>query len=74
MLHKIISIVQVITSFALIILIMIQQKGGGLSGFLGGASGGNYMKKRGMEKTLHVFTILFMFLFILSSILIFIVK
>jgi len=71
--HTIVSIVQVVTAFALIILIMIQQKGGGLSGFLGGTST-DYMKKRGLEKYLHTFTIILMALFIISSILMFVVK
>ncbi len=71
--HQIVSIVQIVTAFALIILIMIQQKGGGLSGFLGGTST-DYMKKRGLEKYLHTFTIILMALFILSSILMFVVK
>jgi protein translocase SecG subunit len=71
--HKIVSIIQVVVSFGLIILVMLQQKGGGLSGFLGGTST-NYMKKRGIEKYLHAFTIILMVIFILSSILIFVVK
>jgi len=52
---------------------MLQQKGGGLSGFLGGSSV-NYMKKRGIEKYLYIFTIILMAIFILSSILMFVVK
>jgi len=71
--HKIISIIQIVTSVILIVLIMLQQKGGGLSGFLGGSSV-NYMKKRGIEKYLHILTIILMILFILSSILIFVIK
>jgi protein translocase SecG subunit len=52
---------------------MMQQKGGGLSGFLGGSST-NYMKKRGLEKSLHIFTIVLMTIFIVASIMIFVVK
>ncbi len=71
MLHKIIAIAQIAASVILIALIMIQQKGGGLSSFLGG-SGGNYMKRRGFEKYLHVITISLIVVFLLTSILIFI--
>lgn len=73
MIHKIVSIVQIVSSIVLIVLVMMQQKGGGLSGFLGGSST-NYMKKRGLEKSLHVFTIILMAIFIISSVLIFVVK
>ncbi len=73
MIHKIISIVQIVSSIILIVLIMMQQKGGGLSGFLGGSST-NYMKKRGLEKSLHIFTIVLMTIFIVASIMIFVVK
>lgn len=69
--HKIIAVVQIIVSFMLIILILLQQKGGGLSGFLGG-SGGDYMKRRGFEKYLHIFTVILIVVFLASSILIFI--
>jgi len=71
--HKFISIVQLITSFALIGLILMQQKGGGLSSVFGGGSG-NFTKKRGVEKYLHVFTIILVIIFILASISIFLVK
>ncbi len=71
MFHKIIAITQIITAFALIVLVLLQQKGGGLSGFLGG-TGGNYMKRRGFEKYLHVFTIILISIFLATSILIFV--
>jgi len=72
MYHKLVSIIQVATSFMLIGLIMIQQKGGGLSSVFGGSST-NYMKKRGIEKYLNIFTIILIAIFIVVSILIFIV-
>jgi protein translocase SecG subunit len=56
----------------LIGLIMIQQKGGGLSSVFGGSST-NYMKKRGIEKYLNIFTIILIAIFIIVSILIFVV-
>lgn len=71
--HKIVFIAQIVSSLFLIVLVMLQQKGGGLSGFLGGSSV-NYMKKRGIEKYLYIFTIILMAIFILSSILMFVVK
>jgi protein translocase SecG subunit len=52
---------------------MMQQKGGGLSGFLGGSST-TYMKKRGLEKWLHILTIVLIAIFIIASIVIFVVK
>ncbi len=73
MIHKIVSIIQLVSALILIILVMMQQKGGGLSGFLGGSST-TYMKKRGLEKWLHILTIVLIAIFIIASIVIFVVK
>lgn len=73
MVHKIVSIVQIASAVVLIVLVMMQQKGGGLSGFLGGTST-TYMKKRGLEKSLHILTIVLIAIFIVASIIIFVAK
>lgn len=73
MIHKIVSIVQIVSAVILIVLVMMQQKGGGLSGFLGGSST-TYMKKRGLEKWLHILTIILIAVFIIASVIIFVVK
>jgi len=46
---KILTISQAIVSILLIISILLQQRGSGLSSILGG-EGGHYFKKRGAEK------------------------
>lgn len=53
---------QIAISIILIVLIVLQAKGGGLSGVLGGST--NYHAKRGVEKTLFYATILASFLFV----------
>lgn len=53
---KIISIIQVIVSVALMISILLQNRGSGLSAAFGGDFGG-YYTKRGMEKFLFYFSI-----------------
>lgn len=58
--------VQVIIAIVLITIILLQQKGTGLSGAFGGA-GGFYRTKRGFEKTLFYATIVLASLFILSG-------
>jgi preprotein translocase subunit SecG len=53
---KIISIAQAIVSVALIISILLQNRGSGLSSAFGGDFGG-YYTKRGIEKFLFYFSI-----------------
>lgn len=62
------SIVQIIVSLALIALVLLQGKQGGLSGLLGGDSG-VYRTKRGIEKTLHNLTIALTITFFITSLL-----
>ncbi len=50
------NVVQIIVSAALIVLVLLQAKGGGLSSIFGG-EGAVYRTKRGLEKTLFNFTI-----------------
>ncbi|MEQ8677431.1 MAG: preprotein translocase subunit SecG [Aggregatilineales bacterium] len=52
------QIASIIMSIALIILIMLQVKGGGLGSLLGGDAGGGIARtRRGLEKTLFQITI-----------------
>lgn len=56
------SIAQIIISITLIVFVVLQAKGTGLSGVLGGST--NYHAKRGMEKSLFYATILVSILFV----------
>ncbi len=59
---KALNIIQLILAILMIVAILMQNKGGGLSGIFGG--GGNvYMTKRGIEKKLFVATIVLAVLF-----------
>lgn len=59
-------IIQIIVSIVLIILILLQPKGVGLGRAWGGA-GEFYKSKRGVEKIVFYLTLLFAFLFLVSS-------
>ena len=61
------NIVQVILSVALIALVILQSKGGGLSRMMGGG-GGIYKTRRGFEKTLFNITLGVIVTFFLFSI------
>lgn len=63
---KILQIVQVISALLLIIVILLQNRGTGLSGVFGGASG-VYRTKRGIEKTLFASTIAIAIIFVALS-------
>lgn len=61
---KIITILQLISALILIVLILAQNKGGGLSGVFGGSDEGNaFRTKRGLEKNFHILTIIFSVIF-----------
>jgi preprotein translocase subunit SecG len=49
-------LVQIIISIALIVIILLQAKGGGLGGIFGG-EGAVYKSRRGFERTLYNVTI-----------------
>jgi len=56
------KIIQIIIAFFLVVSILLQNRGSGLSGIFGG--GGNvYLAKRGLEKILFVATIILSVLF-----------
>lgn len=66
------AIAQIIIGVLLISLVLLQQRGGGM-GVLGGISSQFYGTRRGLEKTIFVFTIILGGLFIALSIICFLV-
>jgi preprotein translocase subunit SecG len=65
-----VQIVSIIISIVLVVLVLMQVKGGGLGDLLGGGSeGGVTRTKRGLEKTLHQLTIGLSIAFLAISIL-----
>jgi len=60
---KLLSIAQIIISVLLVVSILLQQRGAGLSGTFGGGFGG-YYTKRGFEKFLVYFSVILAALFI----------
>mgnify|MGYP001819231837 CR=1 FL=1 len=60
------QIIQIILSITLIVLVLLQAKGGGLGGIFGG-DGGVYRTRRGLEKTLYQATIGLSLLFFVIS-------
>jgi len=67
--NKFLEIFQIIISIFLITTILLQQRGSSLGTAFGG-TGESFFKRRGMEKTLFIASIVFGFLFIINSILI----
>ena len=63
----ILNIVQIVIAALLIVTILFQQRGTGLSAAFGG-EGGVYFKKRGAEKIIFIATIVLATIFILSAI------
>lgn len=64
------QIASIVMSVALIVLIMLQVKGGGLGSLLGGDAGGGIARtRRGLEKTLFQITIGLAFTFLVICIL-----
>ena len=66
MTQTILHTIQIVISLGLIGGILLQQRGGGLSPVLGGASG-VYRTRRGIEKSVFVTTIALAVLFILAA-------
>ena len=56
------NIIQLVLSVLLIIIILLQQKGSGLSAVFGGSSN-VYSTKRGVDKILHLGTIILSIIF-----------
>lgn len=65
---KYFNFVQIILSIALIVLVLLQSKGGSLSRMFGG-EGGVYKTRRGVEKTLFNVTIGLVLAFFVFSVL-----
>lgn len=68
MTQTIFNIVQIILAIILIIIVLLQQKGTGLSGVFGGSSN-IYSTKRGVDKILHYSTIVVSIIFFALSLL-----
>lgn len=64
---QILDIIQIVVSGLLIVTILLQQRGTGLSGAFGG-EGSFYFKKRGAEKIIFIATIVLSALLIISAI------
>ncbi len=64
--NNILNIVQIVIAGLLVVAILFQQRGTGLSAAFGG-EGGVYFKKRGAEKVVFIATIVLAVLFILSA-------
>ena len=63
------SIIQIILSAALITLILLQERSGGMSGLLGGGdAGGFYQARRGVEKFVFGATIVGAIIFAILAI------
>ena len=62
------TIAQMVLSVALVLVLLLQVRGGGLGGIFGQADT-VYRTKRGVEKTLFQFTIILVVLFIAISLL-----
>lgn len=67
-----IKIIQLIVAIALMVAILLQNRGTGLSGVFGGDGGNVYMTKRGFEKKLFTATIVLAVLFLSVSFLSFV--
>lgn len=63
------SVAQIVISVALILIVLMQTRGGGLGGIFGQADT-VYRTKRGIEKTLFQLTIVLVVLFIVTALLI----
>lgn len=61
--QKVILISQIVISVLLVVSILLQNRGSGLSSVFGG-SGGIYRTKRGLEKVLFAGTIILVILFV----------
>ena len=69
-LEDVLQIVQLVISVGLIILVILQSGGAGIGNLFGGTGGGAIQRtRRGLEKTLFQWTIVFAFCFVLNAIL-----
>ena len=68
------DIALIITSIALVVAIVLQNKGVGLGGLTGGESGGVFTARRGIEKTLFWITIGLSILFFILTLVVVIIE
>lgn len=68
------DIALIITSIALVVSIVLQNKGVGLGGLTGQDSGGVFTARRGIEKTLFWVTIGLAIVFVILTIIVIILK
>ena len=62
-----INILQIIIAIILTVVILMQNRGAGMSGVFGGGGSNVYMTKRGLEKKLYVATIVLSITFFVIS-------
>lgn len=65
----IIPILQIVTSIALIILILLQERSSGISAIFGGEGGSFYQARRGLEKIIFFATIMLIIVFLALAVL-----
>ena len=68
------GVIEIILAIVLVALVLMQTKGSDLGGFMGGGggdSGGTFRTRRGVEATMHRFTIIMSILFFVNTILAF---
>ena len=65
--QTVLSVIQIILAVALILVILLQVRGGGLGGIFGQADS-VYRTRRGLEKRLFQLTIILVVLFVIVSI------
>jgi protein translocase SecG subunit len=63
----IVSIIQLVTAAALVILVLLQDRGEGLSETFGGGGGGFSVRRRGLEKIVYIATIASIVIFAVTS-------
>lgn len=61
------NVVMIVVSALLVVTVLLQQRGAGLSGTFGGDGSGAYHTKRGLEKMIFFATIVLAVLFIGSA-------
>jgi preprotein translocase subunit SecG len=64
-----IQIALIVIAVALVVIILAQVRGGGLSGIFGGGGESTFRTRRGLERTLFRFTIVLIVVFIILCIL-----
>ncbi len=62
------NVLQIVISLALVLVITLQVKGGGLGGIFGGGGESVFRTKRGIERRLYQMTIALVVVFVIVSI------